>query len=97
MSIRFPVFVVLFPFLAFSVWVALVDGPVGFLALAGREPWGLQMLLDLALALSFVTGWMVVDARRKAIKVWPFVAMTIALGSIGPLSYLLVRGSSRAA
>jgi hypothetical protein len=96
MSIRIPVFAVLFPFLAFSVWVALVDGPVGYLALAGREPWGLQMLLDLAIALFFVTGWMIADARRKAITVWPFVAMTIALGSIGPLSYLLVRGSSRA-
>ena len=96
MSIRLPVFVVLFPFLAFSVWVALVAGPVGFLSLAAREPWGLQMLLDLAIALFFVTGWMITDARRKHITVWPFVAMTIALGSIGPLSYLLVRGSSRA-
>jgi hypothetical protein len=90
------VFFVLFPFLAFSFWVALVDGPVGFLSLAGREPWGMQMLLDLTIALIFVTGWMITDARRRAITVWPFVVMTIALGSIGPLSYLLVRGSSRA-
>jgi hypothetical protein len=97
MSIRIPVLAVLVPFLAFSVWVAATAGPLGFLTLAGREPWGLQMLLDLAIALFFVTGWMIADARRRGRNAWPFVAMTVALGSIGPLTYLLLRGSSRPA
>ena len=92
MSNRVVVLAVLLPFLAFSLWVVEKAGPLGFLELAGREPWGLQMLLDLAIALFFVSGWMIKDARRRGITAWPFVVATIAVGSIGPLAYLVVRG-----
>ena len=92
MSNRVVVLAVLFPFLAFSLWVVAQDGPLGFLTLAGREPWGMQMLLDLCISLFMVGGWMIKDARSRGITAWPFVVATLAVGSIGPLSYLLVRG-----
>jgi hypothetical protein len=91
MSNRLLVLAVLVPFTAFSIWVAATAGPIGFLGLAGREPWGLQMLLDLCISLTFVATWMVGDARRRGRAAWPFVLMTIALGSIGPLVYLATR------
>src|SRR5215831_1506486 len=45
--------VLLAGFGAFSIWVVATRGYAGFLELAGRERWALQMLLDLVIALSF--------------------------------------------
>lgn len=83
---------VLATFGAFSLWVVFTRGYVGFLTLSAREPWALQMLLDLVIACSFVIAWMVRDARKHGIAVWPYIAMTIPFGSIGVLVYLVRRG-----
>ena len=40
-------------------------------------------------------GLMVPDARRHGLPAWPFVLVTLALGSIGALSYLVVRSLPR--
>jgi hypothetical protein len=31
------------------------------------------------------------DARARGRSAWPFIALTLAAGSFGPLAYLLVR------
>lgn len=49
------------------------------------------MFLDLIIALGLVTTQLVPDARRRGMNPWPFVLGTVALGSIAPLAYLLVR------
>ena len=82
---------VLAGFGAFSVWVVATQGYFGFLAVAGREPWALQMLLDLVISASFAAGWMIADARRRRIAVWPYLVVTVFLGSIGILSYCVRR------
>ena len=84
--------VVLLPFAAFSSRVVMQDGYTGFLHLAAREPWALQMLLDLGIALTFVGVWMVRDARSRGLRAWPWVLATLLLGSIGPLAYLVTTG-----
>ena len=86
---------VLAGFGAFSVWVVAGHGYTGFLSLAAREPWALQMLLDLVIACSFAIGWMRQDAKRRGITAWPFVVMTILLGSIGLLGYAIRRTFDR--
>ncbi|MEZ4362041.1 MAG: hypothetical protein R3B48_17775 [Kofleriaceae bacterium] len=83
---------VLLAFTAFSLWVCAVDGPLGFLSLVRREPWGLQLLLDLAIAAYLTLTWMVRDARQRGIRAWPYVLATTFIGSIGLLSYLVHRG-----
>lgn len=83
---------VLATFGAFSLWVVYRHGYTGFLTLSAREPWALQMLLDLVIACGFVIAWMVRDARKHGITVWPYVALTFPLGSIGVLVYLVRRG-----
>ncbi len=83
---------VLLPFLAYSLWVIAGFGYTGFLALAMREPWAMQMLLDLVIACAFGVGWMVRDARSHGITTWPFIAMTLATGSVGLLAYVVWRG-----
>jgi hypothetical protein len=82
---------VLISFTAFSVWVTLREGYFGFLVLAGREPWALQVLLDLCIALFVAWGGLIRDARRQGIAAWPYLLATLALGSIGPLAYLVRR------
>jgi hypothetical protein len=82
---------VLAVFGAFSMWVVVTHGYFGFIELAGREAWALQMLLDLVIALSFGVGWMIGDARKRGIATWPYVVATVALGSIGILAYSVRR------
>jgi hypothetical protein len=83
---------VLAVFGAFSAWVVATQGYLGFVELAGREWWGLQMLLDLVIALSFAVGWMIADARRRQIATWPYLVATVLLGSVGILAYCVRRG-----
>lgn len=84
--------VVLVAFGGYSLWVIAGWGLTGFLALAAREPWGMQLLLDLAIACWFGGTWMVRDARRRGIAAWPFVVVTVLAGSIGLLGYAVLRG-----
>jgi hypothetical protein len=84
--------IVLVPFTAFSLWVVAKHGYLGFLTLAGNEPWALQILLDLAIACSFGIGWVVGDARKRGLAAWPYVVATVFLGSIGILAYVVRRG-----
>jgi hypothetical protein len=54
------------------------------------------MLLDLVIALSFAIGWMRADARRRGIAAWPYFLVTLFLGSIGVLAYVVRRGMGSA-
>jgi hypothetical protein len=86
--------VVLVAFGAFNVHVALREGywsvfpPFPNLAMT-------QMFLDLAVALSLFSAWMVMDWRRQGrplYQVVPFLVATVLFGSMGPLLYLVWRG-----
>ncbi len=72
------------------------------LALQAHGYWGIiephfrtfgaaQVFTDLVIALSLVMVWIVRDARAQGRNPWPWVAFTLATGSIGPLVYLIVR------
>lgn len=81
-------------FLAFTGWslsVAMGSGPLGFVTLAGREPWAAQMLVDLSLALFVAWSWLRHDAKAHGIAAWPYLVATLALGSIAVLAYLIHR------
>ena len=56
-----------------------------------QSVWGAQLLLDFALALGMLLYWMSSDAKQRGISFWPFVALTLTLGSIGPISYFAWR------
>jgi hypothetical protein len=82
---------VLAAFGTYSIWVVAGHGYTGFLTLAGREPWAMQMLLDIVIACTIGTGWMVRDARKHGIAAWPFMVVTLFLGSLGLLAYIVRR------
>ena len=50
---------------------------------------GLQVLADLGIALLLVLAWLVRDARAHGRNPWPWIVLTLAVGSFGPLLYLL--------
>lgn len=81
-------------FLAFNIYsigVVLEEGYFGFLPLIGREAWGMQIFLDLAIALTIAWGGLKRDAVNMGINPWPYMIGTLLLGSISPLAYLIHR------
>jgi hypothetical protein len=78
-------------FSAFTGWVVWQTGFLGFFQQLLASPVGWQVLADIAIALFLVLAWMKHDARARARRFWPWALLTVALGSIGPLLYLLSR------
>jgi hypothetical protein len=93
--LRWIAILILVPFGAYSTWVVIEHGYFGFLNLATDEGWGLQVLLDLVISLFLVSTVVIKDARERKVAVWPWLLLTVTLGSIGPLLYLALRPSAK--
>ncbi len=53
-----------------------------------ESPAGWQVLADLVIALLLVLSYLVPDARKAGRNPWPWLVLTLFLGSIAPLLYL---------
>jgi len=82
---------VLVLFLAYTLYVIETVGYVEFFRQALASPVGLQLLVDVVLALSLALVWMRSDAKVSGIPFAPYLIVTLVLGSVGPLGYLLHR------
>ena len=72
--------------------LALQDvGYFGIIAPHFRSWGGAQVFADLIILAVLFCIWMVRDARRRGVAAWPFILMTVFLGSFGPLFYLVAR------
>lgn len=83
---------------AFALFTAAVvahTGLLGFYRQLLDSPAAWQTLVDIGIALVLVLVWMRQDARRHGRAFWPWVPVTLALGSFGPLLYLLRRPPAR--
>jgi hypothetical protein len=79
---------------AFALFTAAIvarTGVLGFYQQLLDSPAAWQTLVDVGIALSLVLVWMWQDARRSGRSFWPWVPVTLLLGSFGPLLYLLRR------
>jgi len=85
------VLLILFAFGAYSAYVMWHHGYLGIWQAGFGSLATLQILLDLVITCLLITIWMIGDARAKGLNAWPFVAITIAAGSFGPLLYLVYR------
>ncbi len=61
----------------------------GILAPHFQSPGGAQVFVDLVIALSLFLVWMWGNAKATGRNPWPWQVITLALGSFGPLLYLL--------
>lgn len=82
---------VLADFVAVSVWGISQVGFVGLFTGAVASPAGIVGSVDLVIALGLISVWVVLDARARGVSPLPYLVLTLLGGSIGPLTYLLLR------
>lgn len=91
-SDRTAIMAVVLPFGAITAATVWLHGYSSvFTTALGTLP-ALQLASDLVVALVLLAVWMVRDAGRRGIVVWPYLLLTAALGSFGPLLYLWRHG-----
>lgn len=86
-------------FVSFSLLTAYAVEQYGFIGLfeaALSTTVGVLLMVDLTIALGMVTLWLVNDARAHGKNPIVYVLMTVTLGSVGPLLYLLLRRTDEA-
>jgi hypothetical protein len=82
---------VLVAFLVFTLWVIESVGYVGFFQQTLASPVGIQLFVDLVLCLTLALLWMRSDSKTNGVPFAPYLVLTLVLGSVGVLSYLLHR------
>jgi hypothetical protein len=82
---------VLLAFLALTGFACYQHGVCGFIHQALATPATMTLTADLVIALSMVSAWMWRDARTRGVSPWPFLCLTVVLGSVGPLVYLILK------
>jgi hypothetical protein len=87
----FGLWVLLAAFAAFTAYAVWHYGYLGLVDQGLANAATIQVSIDLVIALTIVTVWMVRDARERGLAAAPFVLATALLGSIGPLLYLIRR------
>jgi len=75
---------------ALSAVALLQHGYIGLFEMQLQNSGGMQVLTDLIIVCVLAMCWMVADARKTGRTVWPYLVMTLLLGSFGPLFYLLI-------
>jgi hypothetical protein len=83
--------VVLIIFSVFSLYVIYHYGYIGLFEQALANAATVQVFLDLSISLGLVMLWMWQDAQQQDISPLPYILLTLTLGSIGPLLYLVRR------
>jgi hypothetical protein len=72
--------------------VALAQAGVGPFVEQAIGSWGArQVLSDLSAAVVLINVWLVADARKRGTNPWLYVVLSIPLGTVAPLIYLVRR------
>lgn len=82
---------VLFDFSALTAYAVHQVGYAGFFEILFSNIVGITVGVDLFIALGLALAWMIRDAQTHGISPVPYVLLTLTLGSVGPLAYLLRR------
>lgn len=80
---------ILLPFALYTGYVLVEVGYIGLIR-AHMHLAGYQVFVDLVIVCLLAMVWMWRDAAATGRSVWPYLLITLVLGSIGPLLYLLL-------
>jgi len=86
--------IVLADFVALTAYAVWRYGYTAFFGVAVMNAITIQLSIDLVIALSLVSLWMLRDARARGTSALPYLVVTLFLGSIGPLLYLFRRAAA---
>ena len=89
---RIAIGLVLLAFADLNAYVVWQLGYMGFWRAVTANSATLAAMVDLTIALTFVSVWMWCDGRRRGINLLPYLALTAVFGSVGPLLYLVMHG-----
>lgn len=87
---------ILLPFALYSTYVLYEIGYIGIFT-GQFHLAGFQVLADLVIVCTLAMVWMWRDAAASGRNVWPYILATLTLGSLGPLTYLLLAPQPRSA
>ena len=87
------IIVLLVPLIGVAIGL-LVVGYIGLFMSPLQSLVGMQIFIDLVIALSLVMVWLWRDAQTTGRNAWPWLLATLTLGSFGPLLYLLTKKPS---
>jgi len=79
----------LIPFSLLTAYALYKVGYVGIIEHQLQSSAGWQVLVDLVIACALIFTWMIPEAKRAGRNPWPYVIITLFLGSFGPLLYLV--------
>ena len=82
---------ILIAFSALSAFAVYEHGVVGIFERCLSNSATITLFVDLTIALTMVMIWMWRDASARGASALPYVLLTLTLGSVGPLLYLLMR------
>ena len=86
--VRILAIAMLIPFTLLTAWAVFEHGATGIFEYQLQTSAGLQVWVDLVIAMVLFLCWMFPDARRHGRNPWPWVVITLVAGSFGPLLYL---------
>jgi Protein of unknown function DUF2834 len=82
---------VLVAFVAQEAYAIYLYGYIGFFRMMFANFATITAMVDLIIALTLVMVWMGDDAEQRKVSALPYLLITLALGSVGPLLYLIRR------
>jgi len=89
MNRRLLAITLLIPFSVLSAYAVFKVGYMGILDYHRHSPAGWQVFADLVIACLLCLLWLIPEAKQNGRNPWPFVVITLLLGSFGPLFYLI--------
>jgi hypothetical protein len=86
--------IVLIPFSLLTLYAIAKVGYIGIFDYHRHSPAGWQVFVDLVIALLLVLTWLIPEAKKAGRNPWPWVVITLFMGSFGPLLYLVFAGKA---
>ena len=86
---------ILIAFVAQEAYAVYLYGYLGFFRMMFANFATITAMVDLVIALTLVIVWIGDDAEQRKVSALPYLLITLALGSVGPLLYLIRRFGDR--